>query len=323
MKPARTLLFLGMAAVFTGQGAAGAAELTRIKMGNLAFPSLISVILSIVKDQGLDRKHGLELEMHPFAAPAAQLAAQATGETDAGPNGPLVLQKMRLEGAPLQVVTTLAGLSAMVVITRNPQVHSLADLRGKSLAADVGSAEFQILDTYARSKGLDLRRDLSLVPAGPPLARTQLSAARVDAAMTWEPTATLTMRDSPDYRVIMNGGTAWRQLTGQEGWELVISMREDFARGHPDAVARLVDVLQDARRFTTTNVDDADRIAAAAVKLPPGVLKEALRAGRIVSDPQPAWTPAVRDSLWTMFKAAVAGGFLKAMPEPAAIYSPR
>lgn len=303
-------------------GAGAAQDLVQIKMGNIAFPSLISIILAVVKDQGLDRKNGLDLEIHPFSAPSAQLAAQATGETDAGPNGPLVLHRMRLEGAPLQAVTTLATLSAMVVISANPQVKSIMDLRGKQVAADVGSSEFMILGTYARHKGLDLQRDATVVVATPPLARTQLAARRVDAVMTWEPGATLTMRDSPDYRVIFNGATGWREITGGEGWQLAISMREDLARRNPQAVTRLVETLQDAQRFITTNLDDADRIVARGTNLPPGVLKEAVQAGRIVYDIRPSWAPGVRDSLWNMFKAAVGGGHLKAMPDPRIIYTP-
>lgn len=323
MKAGRRLLLLGMsAALLFGPGASAPPEAIRIKMGNLAFPSLISIILAVVKDQGLDRKHGIDLEIHPFSAPAAQLAAQATGETDAGPNGPLVLHRMRLEGAPLLAATTLATLSAMVVIAANPQVRSVADLRGKTIAADVGSAEYQILAAYARSKGLDLQRDATVVVASPPLARTQLAARRVDAAMTWDPAATLTMRDSADYRVIFNGGTGWREMTGEDGWELIISMREDVARRNPQAVARLVETLQDAQQFITTRLDDADRIVSRAANVPAGVLKEAVQAGRIVYDVRPSWGPGVRDSLWKMFQVAVAAGHLKTMPDPGVIYTP-
>ncbi len=318
-----TLCVLAVAALFCQGAATPPPDIIRIKMGNLAFPSLISIILAVVKDQGLDRKNGVDLEIHPFSAPAAQLAAQATGETDAGPNGPLVLHRMRLEGAPLQAVTTLATLSAMVVISANPEIKSIPDLRGKTIAADVGSAEFQILATYARNKGLDLQRDATVVVASPPLARTQLAARRVDAAMTWDPAATLTMRDSAEYRVIFNGSAGWRELTGEEGWELAISMREDFARRNPQAVVRLVQTLQDAQQFIKTNLEHADRIASRAANLPAGVLKEAVQAGRIVYDVRPTWGPGVRDSLWKMFQVAVTGGHTKAMPDPGIIYAPK
>jgi ABC-type nitrate/sulfonate/bicarbonate transport system substrate-binding protein len=323
MRRERGLVMLGavLALVFT-QGAAAPPDLVRIRLGNLAFPSLFSIMLNVVKEQGLDRKNGLDIEIHPFSAPSAQLAAQATGETDGGPNGPLILQKMRLEGAKVQAVATLASLSALVVISRNPQVRTLADLKGKTLAADMGSAEFQVLATYAKSLGLNLQRDTTLIQAPPPLARTQLAAARVDAAMTWEPTATMTLRDSADYRVIYNGGTTWRDLTHDDGWELVVSMREESARLQPQAVERLIRAFQDGQRFIVSNPDEADRIVARTVGVPGGILKDAVQAGRIVFDVRPAWDSAVRDSFWKMFKAAVDQGYLRAMPDAAIVYAP-
>jgi ABC-type nitrate/sulfonate/bicarbonate transport system substrate-binding protein len=316
---AATLLVLAVAGA---GGAAPAPELVRVRMARLAFPSLVTVMVDVVKGAGLDRKNGLDLEPVSYSAVSAFYAAQATGETDAGVGGPHVYQRLRLEGAPIQIVASYVGLAAMVVIARTPQVRTIADLRGRTLAADMGSSEFQILAIYAKSKGLDLRRDVTVVQAGPPLARAQLAAGRVDAAMTWEPTATLTLRDSTDYRIILNGRAAWRELTGKDGWELVVQVREDVARRTPEAVTRLLATLQDGQRFLRTNLDDADRIVAQSVGLPPGVLKEAVLFRRIVYDVRPAWTPAVRASLQEMFQAGVDQGMLPRLPDAGIIYQP-
>lgn len=323
----RTCMVLAaMLLVVTAAGGAGGAapapELVRVRMARLAFPSLVTVMVDVVKAAGLDRKHGLDLEPVSYSAVSAFYAAQATGETDAGVGGPHVYQRLRLEGAPIQIVASYVGLAAMVVISRNPQVQTIADLRGKTLAADMGSSEFQILAIYAKSKGLDIRRDVTVVQAGPPLARAQLAAGRVDAAMTWEPTATLTLRDSTDYRIILNGRAAWRELTGKDGWELVVAVREDVSRRTPEAVTRLLAALQDGQRFLRTHLDDADRIVAQSVGLPPGLLKEAVLFRRIVYDVRPAWTPAVRASLQEMFQAGVDQGILPRLPDPGIVYQP-
>ena len=117
-----------------------------------------------------------------------------------------------------------------------------------------------------------------MVQAGPPMARTQLQAKRVDAAMTWEPTATLTLRDNPQYRTILTGDTAWKSIAKAEGWELIVTMREDFLKKSPDAVPRLMKMFQDGARFIKSSTDEADRIVVGSVKLPPGILKEAVTA---------------------------------------------
>jgi ABC-type nitrate/sulfonate/bicarbonate transport system substrate-binding protein len=211
----------------------------------------------------------------------------------------------------------------MVVISRNPEVRSIADLKGRTLAADMGSSEFQILSIYARSKGVDMSRDVTVVQASPPLARAQLRAGRVDAAMTWEPTATLTMRDSPDYRIIFNGRSGWRELTGRDGWQLVVQMHEGFARRNPEAVQRLISVLQDGQKFIHTNLDDADRIVSRTLGLPRGVLKEAVLFRRIVYDVRPVWDPRTRQSVQEMFKVAVDQGVIPRLPDAGILYTPR
>ena len=296
-------------------------DVITVKMSRLGFPSLTTMMVDVVKDQGLDRKNGLELELHTYGVVSAYYAALATGEIDLAPAGPHVLQKMRLEGVPITALFTYARLSALSVITGEPAVKSIADLKGKSIAADMGSSEYQILSLYGRSQGVLFGKDVTVVQAGPPLARTQLQAKRVDAAMTWEPTATLTLRDNPQYRIIMTGDTAWKAIARADGWDLVLAAREDWLARNRDAIPRLLKTFQDGQRFIKTKTDDADRIVVGTVKLPPGILKEAVSSGRLVYDVLPAWE-GERRVIWDMFKVAVDAGYLPKLPDEGAIYRP-
>jgi ABC-type nitrate/sulfonate/bicarbonate transport system substrate-binding protein len=237
------------------------------------------------------------------------------------PAGPHVLQKMRLEGVPIRATLTYARLNALAVITGDPAIKTIRDLKGKSIAADMGSSEYQILALYGRSQGVVFGKDVTVVQAGPPLARTQLQAKRVDAAMTWEPSATLTLRDNPQYRTILTGDTAWKEIARADGWELVLAVREDFLKRSPQAIPRLLRMFQEGAQFIKTNADAADRIVAGSVKLPPGVLKEAVASGRLVYDIQPAWE-GERAVIWDMFKVAVDIGYLPKLPDEGAIYKP-
>jgi NitT/TauT family transport system substrate-binding protein len=274
-----------------------------------------------VKDQGFDKKNGIDLEPHSFGTVSAYYAALATGEVDMLPAGPHVLQKMRNEGVPIRAALTYARLNALAVITGDPAIKTIADLKGKTIAADMGSSEYQILALYGRSQGIVFGKDVTVVQAGPPMARTQLQAKRVDAAMTWEPTATLTLRDNPQYRTILTGDTAWKAIAKAEGWELIVAMREDFLKKSPDAVPRLMKMFQEGARFIKSNPDEADRIVVGSVKLPPGILKEAVTSGRLVYDIQPAWE-GERAVIWDMFKVAVDSGYLPKLPDEGAIYKP-
>lgn len=296
-------------------------EPIKVKIARLAFPSLTTLMVDVVKDQGFDKKNGIDLEPHSFGAVSAYYAAVATGEVDMLPAGPHVLQKMRNEGVPIRAALTYARLNALAVITGDPAIKSITDLKGKTIAADMGSSEYQILALYGRSQGVIFGKDVTVVQAGPPMARTQLQAKRVDAAMTWEPSATLTLRDNPQYRTILTGDTAWKAIAKADGWELIVAMREDFLKKSPDAVPRLMKMFQEGARFIKSNPDDADRIVVGSVKLPPGILKEAVTSGRLVYDIQPAWE-GERAVIWDMFKVAVDSGYLPKLPDEGAIYKP-
>ncbi len=312
---AAALAFAGATSPAPGQ------ELIKAKIARLAFASIVTMVIDVIKDQGIDRKNGIELDATSFGQIAPFYAALATGEVDMSVAGPHVLQKMRNEGVPIKAVLTFARLSALTVITRDPAVKSITDLKGKTIAADMGSAEYQIMAIYGRTQGVVFGKDVTVVQAGPPLVRSQLQAKRVDAGMTWEPSATLTLRDDPDYRVILRGDSAWKGIAKASGWQLVMAMREDFLKKHPEAVPKLTKMFQDAARFIRTNPDDADRVVSGTVKLPPGVFKEAVTSGRLVYEVLPAWE-GERAAIWDMFKVAVDSGYLPKLPDEGAIYKP-
>ncbi len=304
-------------------GAAASQELTKVKMARLAFPSFVTVMADIVKDQGFDRKNGIDLEVHSYGAVSAYYAALASGEVHLLGAGTHVLQKMRNEGVPIKVALTFARDAGMAVITADPAIRTIADLKGKTIAADIASSEYQLLSIYGRTQGILFGKDVAVVQAGPPMARTQLMAKRVDAAMTWEPSATLTLRDNPQYRIILTGQTAWKTVAVPAGaaWPFVVAMREDFLRHQPQAVPRLLRMFQDGQRFMHGNTDEADRIVQRTVKLPEGVLKEAVGSGRMAYDMLPAWD-SERIRIWNMFKIAVEWGYLDKLPDEGAIYTP-
>jgi ABC-type nitrate/sulfonate/bicarbonate transport system substrate-binding protein len=199
----------------------------------------------------------------------------------------------------------------MSVVTKDPSIKSVSDLKGKTIAADMASSEYSVLSLYAKSKGVVLGKDATVVQAGPPLVRTQLAADRVEAGMTWEPTATLTMRDNPAYRIVFNGKQGWRELTGKDGWLLALALREDWIARNGAALPRVVAAFAEAARFMRTEADEADRILQGVLKLPPGAFKDMITAPRVVFQVLPTSDPGARETLWEVIKVAIAEGYFK------------
>jgi ABC-type nitrate/sulfonate/bicarbonate transport system substrate-binding protein len=302
---ALTLALIVVAATVPAQ------EPVKVRIGNLGFPSHAAMIIGVLKAKGFDGKHGVDMEVKPFGAVGAYYGSTASGETDGIGGGPLVFQKMRLEGVPIKMVAAMVDMTSMSVITKNPAIKTVQDLKGKTIAADMASSEYSVLSLYGKSKGVIFGKDVTVVQAGPPLVRTQLMADRVDAGMTWEPTATMTMRDNANYRIVFNGKQGWREMTGKDGWLLALGMREDWIAKNAAGLPRVIAAFDEAARFMKSNPDECDQILQNAIKLPPGAFKDMITAPRVVFNIRSTAEPATRESLWEVVKLAIGEGYFK------------
>ncbi|AXK81857.1 hypothetical protein DW352_15785 [Pseudolabrys taiwanensis] len=293
-----------------------------IKVSSLTLPVFAPLLWNVIKARGLDAKHGFELEIRPYPSISAYYAAFATGETDALVGGPTVFQKLAQEGVPVRIIGSAITLADLVVFAKDPAIKSLADLKGKQIAADMGSGQFQVVKIYANAKGIDLGKDVAVVNANFAVARAQLEAGRVDAAMVIEPLASIILKQNPDSKIIFNGAAGWKEVTGSDGWELVPAMRADAIQRVPNAPKMLLAALADAAEVIHKETAAADQIAAETLKLPPGILTAAVDSKRLQAEVKPASDAAVRKSLLDMMERAVKAGFLEKTPDPSIIYTP-
>ena len=293
-----------------------------IKVSSLTLPVFNPLVWNIMKARGIDTKHGFELDIHAYPSISGFYAAFATGETDVLIGGPTIFQKLYQEGVPLQIFGTGFTLSDLVIFAKDPAIKSLADLKGKQLAADMGGSQFQVVKMYAAAKGLDLVKDITIVNANFAVARAQLEAGRVEAALVIEPLASIIAKQNPEWKVIFNGAEGWKEITGTDGWEIVPAMRADAIAKNPNAPKMLLAALQDVADVLHKETAAADKIANETLKLPPGILTAAVESKRLTMIVKPAWEPATRKTITDMMERAVKAGFYEKMPDAKIIYAP-
>src|SRR6266567_4747513 len=309
------LFAVALTGLIAAPAPAPAQDKPTIKVSSLTLPVFNPLVWNIMKAKGLDAKHGFELEAKPYPSISAFYAAFSTGETEVVIGGPTILQKLYQEGVPLRIFGTGFTLSDLVVFAKEPNIKSLADLKGKQLAADMGGSQFQVIKIYTNAKGIELGKDITVVNANFAVARAQLEADRVDAALVIEPLASITLRQNPGWTIIFNGAQGWREITGQDGWEIVPAIRAETIGRVPQAPKMLLAALQDVADILHKETDAADKIAVDTTKLPPGILKAAVDSGRLQMIVQPAWEAATRQSITDMMQRAVKAGFYQTMPD--------
>jgi ABC-type nitrate/sulfonate/bicarbonate transport system substrate-binding protein len=302
--------------------AAHAQAKPKIAVSSLTLPVFNPIVWNIMKARGLDAKNGFELDIHAYPSISAFYAGFSTGETEVLIGGPTILQKLYQEGVPLRIFGTGFTLADLVVFARDDKIKSLADLKGKQLAADMGGSQYQVLKIYTNAKGIELGKDITVVNANFAVARAQLEADRVEAALVIEPLASIIVKQNPSWHVIFNGAEGWKEITGEDGWEIVPAIRAETLARVPNAPQMLLAALKDVANVMRNETAAADQIAVDTVKLPPGILTAAVASKRLDMVVENAWEPKVRKSITDMMERAVKAGFYEKMPDEKIIYVP-
>ena len=318
----RSFATLAGASALASVISAQAQDKPTIRVSSLTLPVFNPLVWNVMKAKGIDAKHGFNLDAHAYPSISAFYAGFSTGETDALIGGPTVFQKLAEQGVPVRIIGTGFTLADLVIFAKDPAIKTLADLKGKQLAVDMGGSQFQVVKIYAAAKGIDLGKDITVVNANFAVARAQLEAGRVDAALVIEPLASIIIKQHADWHSIFNGAEGWKAITGEDGWEIVPAMRADFIAKNPNAPQMLLAALQDTAAEFEKNTADADKIANETLKLPPGIFTAAVESKRLQMIVKPAWDPAVKKSITDMMERAVKAGFYEKMPDGNIIYAP-
>jgi len=176
----------------------------------------------------------------------------------------------RANGALVKAIYVYAQMEWTALVTRaDSPIHTVADLRGKRVAATPGTDPGIFLLRALDGAGLS-RADITLVPLQHADGRLALDRGDVDAWAGLDPFMALAETQSHDRlffrdRALVTPGT--------------LLVREAYAAEHPERVAQLLAAYERGRAWARANPDALAEILAAAAKLPIEVAKLELSRG--------------------------------------------
>ena len=130
------------------------------------------------RERGFYRKHGIEAEIIAMRPPLTIGAIQA-GEIDYA-FGASSISRGSMSGAPVRIVSLSLRTSFHTLVARS-SIHSIADMKGKTIAVTIGAADDFVARLLVRRGGLDVR-DVSFVNMGGSDTRfPALATGRIDA----------------------------------------------------------------------------------------------------------------------------------------------
>lgn len=213
----------------------------------------------VAKEKGwLDEefaKDGITIELDKFASGPPMIEAFTANKLEFGQVGDQPALQALANGAKIKAIG-LYGTSSktnQLLATTASGIKSINDLKGKKVGVTIGSSGHQVLYKFIDSVGLK-PTDLDIVNLQPADIKSALASNSIDAAVTWDPTATQ----------IVNDGTANEIIDG-ENYKLIVNViigNSDFLKEHGDIAERLLKVLDKAQKWIDENQQEALEIVS-------------------------------------------------------------
>ena len=165
---------------------APAAAATPVRMTSIKFGS-VSWLIETIRAQGLDKKHGLDLQVLEVAAATAGPIALLAGEADVIVSDWTWALGQRARGYDLKFAPYSSALGSLMVRADSP-VKTLADLKGKKIGV-AGSGidkSWMLLRAYSRKVlGEDIAKIAQPAFGAAPLVTEEFKNGRVDAVLNY------------------------------------------------------------------------------------------------------------------------------------------
>ncbi|WP_186046841.1 aliphatic sulfonate ABC transporter substrate-binding protein [Burkholderia gladioli] len=203
-----------------------------------------------------------------------------SGATDFGSTAGLAAVLGRANGNPIRAVYVFSRPEwTALVVRKDSPIHTLADLKGRKIAATRGTDPFLFTLRALHTIGLT-RDDVELVNLQHPDGRTALANGQVDAWAGLDPHMAAAQVDDGARLLYRNVGF------NTYGF---LNVREAFASQYPQAVTRVLKVYEKARLWIVAHPDETARIVADESKVSLPVAKLQLQRNDF-SDPVPGET---------------------------------
>lgn len=187
-------------------------------------------------------------------------------------------------GVPIRMLCTITTASMISILTGEPAVKGIPDLKGKTLAAPQSTGTFRMVSSLIKERySLELGRDINIQGVdNPASSMTMVLANRADAGLSWEPNISSAMARRKDLSLIFNAGDAYREISG--GGELPyfgIAVRRELAERDPERVRRIRAAFEAAINGIIADPKEAVSLVADSAGAPAPVLLDALTSKRL------------------------------------------
>ena len=171
-------------------------------------------------------------------------------------------------------------LGSLYVLENGDTIHSVADLKGKTVyATGQGANPEYILNYILQKNNLKVGTDVKIeFKAEHAELATLMAEGECVIGMLPEPNVSSAMAKNPNLRIALNLETEWRALNNNNGLAMgCVIVRTEFLEEHPDKVADFIAKLEASINFASS-----DPIAAGSLCEKYGIVPSATLASQAI-----------------------------------------
>lgn len=220
-----------------------------VKIGYL--PSDHDSALFVAQADDTYQKRGIEVETVQFNNGGDLMTAMASGEVDVGYVGITPVLSSIEKGVPVKVVSGAQIEGSGLVVGKNSDINSIADLKGKSVATPgEASIQYMLLEYALNQSGISTDDvDISAMKVAP--MNDALNSGKIDAMLTYEPYVTTAVENDAG-RILESSS----EILPDHPCCVVVAS-DDYINNNPDELKTILEIHENATEYINENPDEA------------------------------------------------------------------
>lgn len=215
-------------------------------------PNMGSASLAVTaREAGFFEEMGLTVELVEFQGGPAEIAAMASGDIDISQIGHGA-HALCAEGEALIFQIDCTSLADAVMGNKDKGVNTIADLKGKKVAATSGTSAEIILNLALQKEGMTAE-DLEIVEMDANGIVTAMISGNVDACATWSP-GTMTIEQALGDKAVWLATN--EDFVNEVTFPSSFITTQKYADENHDLLVRFSRALQKAADYRSSNIEE-------------------------------------------------------------------
>ncbi|MDQ6422810.1 ABC transporter substrate-binding protein [Paenibacillus sp. LHD-117] len=229
----------------------------------------------IAEEKGLFEKHGVNVKLEFFPVYSDSLQALATGKVDANSQTLSDTLAPLSKGIKLKAVLVNDNSDGGDAIVSKTEIGSIAELKGKTVATELGTVDHLLLLTALAENGMT-EKDVNFVNMTVNDAGPAFISGNTDASVLWEPFQTIAVKEGKG-KVLFSSKDTPGLIPD------LLVFRQEVVEKRADDVQAIIDAWFEALAYYEENQEEAIALLAEKAETTPEDFKLGLDSIKLFS----------------------------------------